>query len=380
MSTSKTLTTRTFGLEFEHISSLDIGQLRSLLEHNDISLESAQSHRDRTYSGWQVKGDGSISAQEKYPYGIELTTPPLVQKDFQQVVKAVGLAKQHGGVNASCGLHVHVAAPELVGVLVTHSSHEWQEYVVRSWQAVEPVLFSYIPMSRRTSTYCRPGIQWATKYMAINFSPLHDTRRTIEFRLHNSTLNPVKAFAFAILCRNFVDALVNKQVFAAIKPDVLKATTPRLIHTRHGGEFYLQRDETGKWLIECKNLKVETDLLAVACKDHRKQLRLDSKKYLPAFHYPHYGNAMGDLCESLMVNGMFRSFMEDRYDHITKKFGVIGAKALKSKPLTDEDDFYHEPDYDSSGIGDDNDGDPLSDEDADGGEDDSDPEERDTRF
>jgi hypothetical protein len=181
--------------------------------------------------------------------------------------------------------------------------------------------------------------------MAINFAPLYD-RRTIEFRLHNATLNPIKAFAFAMLCRNFVDKLTQMKKFVSIKPDVLKATLPKRIRTARGGDFYLQRDETGKWLIESKKLKLETDLLATAFDNHRKQLRLRGKRYLPAFHYPHYGNAFSELCELLEVNGMFRGFMEDHYDHITRKFGTVGKTLLNSGPLVDEADFYNEVDYD----------------------------------
>lgn len=345
----KRMSARTFGIELEHISKLSINHLTEAIRTEGLPTESEEGRREHAYRGWQIKGDGSISPQNKYPHGIEIASPPMTLKDYGNLLKVVAIAKRNGGVNASCGMHVHVHAPELQGVLVTRPDAHWQEYIKKAWQAVEPIMFSYMPLSRRTSSYCRPGISWGTKYMAINFSPLYN-RRTIEFRLHNATLNPMKAVAFAVLCRNFIEHMVRQTEFKAIPPGDVVGSEPKLIHTRKGGEFYLQRNKDGKWLIEGKKVKAEVDNLAMAFKDLRKDLRLTGKEYLSSFQYPQFGNAMTELCKILEVNGAFRGFIEDRYDRMLKKYGVVGTNTLQPHTVQDEANFYDEPDYDPTNV------------------------------
>lgn len=337
---------RRFGLEFEHISKWNVSDLRRELERQAVPLDSTNSSSYHEYLGWQIKQDGSITPQPKYPYGIELVTPPSSAHDYTTIKRVLSIAKTKGAVNSSCGLHVHVHAPELASVLATYPNREWQHYISEAWLAIEKVMFSYMPPSRRMSHYCRPGIQWTTKYQAINFSPLHDDRHTVEFRPHNSTLNPIKAMAFAMLCRGVVEAMVRHAKFNKLNPTAREHTKPSLIRTPRGGEFYLQRDKSGKWLIEAKKLTVEMPELPLAFKELRKELKLNGKHYLEAFHYPHYGNAMTELCELAQVNGMFRGYIEDRYDRMLKKYGAADAKTQQQRLLPDEGDFYHEPDYD----------------------------------
>ena len=340
--------TRKFGIEFEHINKLSIPQLAKVLRDNHIPVDGREGSSGREYSGWQVKGDGSITQQEKFPNGIELASPPSTIKDFPQFLKTLELVAKTGGVNSSCGLHVHVHTPELAATLAGRNVNKvWQEYVSQSWLAIEKIMFSYMPPSRRMSHYCRPGIQWSTKYQAINFSPLHDGRQTVEFRLHNATLNPVKAVAFAMLCRGIIEALSKQVKFPTkLEPTTKMHTKPQLIHTPRGGEFYLQRDKNGKWLIEAKKFKTEMEELPVAFKELKKELHLTGKDYLSAFHYPQYGNAMTELCELAGVTGMFRGYIEDRYERMLKKHGAADAKTQQQRLVPDEADFYHEPDYD----------------------------------
>ena len=361
---------RRFGIEFEHISK---NTQDTLIKH----LNEAKIHLDgyRDYSGWQVKNDGSITPQQKYPYGIELVTPPILPTKYQEVKQVLAIASKRGAINASCGLHVHVHAPELaIGLFdrnTTDTSRQrWQEYVTASWRGIEKIMFSYVPPSRRHSNFCRPGIAWHTKYMAINFSPLQDNRRTIEFRLHNATLNPLKAFAFAMLCRGIVQAMVDRKIFPVLQPTEHYGTKPQRIHTKHGSSFYLQRDKAGKWLIESQKLKEEVDELPVAFKEFRKELQLKGKNYLSAFHYPQHGNAMSQLCELAGTNGMFRSYMEDRYERMLAKHGTADTRPTEQRVLPDEADFYHEPDFDP----DDEEDAPTGDAPTGSGEDEGDPE------
>lgn len=345
---AKRLAERRFGLEFEHISKIEHQRLRNRL--TEAGLEIDDSETSRAYLGWQVKSDGSISTQPEFPFATELTSPPITIKNYKEVVKVLEIASHFGGVNSSCGLHVHVHAPELASVLFNRPNTGWLEYISKTWAAIEPVMFSYMPMSRRHNNYCRSGVQWTTKYMAMNFSSLLEERCTVEFRLHNSTLNPMKAFAFAVLCRNIVEAMVSQKELPVLQARVIKPTQPKLVHTRHNSQFYLQRDEKGRWLIEHKNDKLEADNLGVAFKEFKRKLKLTGREYLPAFHYPRFGNAMGDLCEWADYNGAFRSFTEDRYDRMVAKHGVMNVTRADSGVdiYQDEENFYHEPELEIS--------------------------------
>jgi hypothetical protein len=339
-------TNRTFGLEFEHISTTSHRQLADELTRAGVTVDpyatGTSRCREGCYSGWQVKTDGSISGATKYPTGIELVSPPMTFKTSKQVREAMKVAKKFGAVNSSCGLHVHVAAPELVRLF---DDQTIQEHVRQVWQAVEKVLFTYVPPSRRMSDYCRGGVVWGTKYQAFNTQPLSGRGRTVEFRLHNATLNADKALAFAAICVGIVEKMIQGVAPDRILPDHSQDVPPKEIKTQKGGKFYLLRNER-KWIIESPKITVEVPSLADAFKNYHKDLRLSGNHYLKAFHYPHYGNAMSKLCDFVGVNGAFRGYAEDRYERMLAKHGAADSISSADSITDDEEDYYNEPDYD----------------------------------
>jgi hypothetical protein len=332
---------RKFGIEFEHISTIDRSALGRVLAENKIVISSG-GHGD--YSGWQLKGDGSITPTGKYNNACEIASPPMLANKYQELIRALEIVSKYGAVNSSCGLHVHVSAPELS--LVVFNNAKWQQYVTSVWQAIEKLMFTYVPPSRRNNHYCRTGVVWNNKYQAINLSSLQSIRRTIEFRLHNSTLNPLKAFSFAVLCQAIVETISKSKPIVPILPDSKFNTMPKRIRTKLGGDFVLQREVSGKWMIEAKNFKTECGELNEAFKEFKRQLKLEGGNYLEAFHYPYYGNAMSQLCDWVGINGLFRGYLEDRYERMLKKHGVADNRSPQERLLPDEMDFYSEPDLD----------------------------------
>ncbi len=342
---------RTIGLEFEFISKIDRNSLTNKLQLGNIGLD-INPQRNHIYSGWHVKTDGSITTQGNFGYQIEMVTPPLHENSYHQVAKALKIAKENGGVNASCGLHCHVFAPELVDMsAIQHRALE--QFLMK----LQPVLFTFMPPSRRSNSYCRFGFELATKYMAINFSPLHGPR-TVEFRLHNATLNPVKAFSWAMLCRGIVDEMVRITRPSAVRQSTLIASpvltlTPndtsevpdKVIKTRNNTTFTLIRDD--KWAIESKILKANFPSIADGFKEFKEPLKLDSDKPLVAFRYPSHGNAIGLLCDTVGVRGMWKSYLEYRYDTMIKKHGAFDPNSVASELVNDEN-FYDEPLLDQS--------------------------------
>ena len=333
---------RLFGIEYEHVSNLDYGELAALLAQANINVDPDGIRRTNpAYSGWQVKSDGSITTCAKYQVPIELVTPPITLLHLPEITRALKIAKEHGGVNASCGLHVHVHAPELVNPVAVRPDTEYMNYIAKCWRHIEPVMFSYCPPSRRTASVCRSGVEWNTKYKAINFSPLHTSKHTVEFRLHSATLNPIKSIAFAALCVAFIDFIVKRGPLGKILPDYQqKHVKQAWITTHSGNEIGIMRDN-GIWLIKDKKLKIEAPTLSEAWK-FKADLSIKAPHYLPGFHYPMHGNAMSQLCAALGVRGMFRGFLEDRYEKLVKKHGVVGATIENELVMRDEADFFSE--------------------------------------
>ena len=246
---------RKFGIEFEHVSTIERPKLNSVLSENKVVISNGGNG---DYSGWQIKNDGSITPSGKYINSIEIASPPMLINKYQELIRVINIVSKYGAVNSSCGLHVHVAAPDLATLVFgNYASQEWQLYVSSIWQAIEKLLFTYVPPSRRNNHYCRPGVVWDNKYQAINLSSLRSSRRTIEFRLHNSTLNPLKAFSFAVLCQAIVETIGKHKALAPILPNLKVNTQPKRIRTKAGGDFVLQREVSGKWMIEAKNFKTE---------------------------------------------------------------------------------------------------------------------------
>ncbi len=94
--------------------------------------------------------DGSIN--EGDGIGRELVTPKLSGTKGKELLKTVcsELVKNKFKVNASCGLHAHIDTSEYKNNLALI------KILFQFYLAFEPVIFSYLPMSRRKNTYCLP--------------------------------------------------------------------------------------------------------------------------------------------------------------------------------------------------------------------------------
>ncbi len=343
------LSSRKFGFEFEHISRLEHQEMADLLIDEGVNVDryaTGHSHcPEGCYSGWQVKSDGSITPADEYPEGIELVSPPLTFKDHKMVQKILKIADKHGGVNSSCGLHVHVEAPELS---VGFRNSSYVNIVRDTWLRVEKTLFSYVPASRRNGDYCRSGFVVGDKYRAFNTSPLQDPKRTVEFRLHSATLNHTKAMAWAALCVAFVDYLARQQteITTELSPLLFEPVPAKQIKTR-AGTFELHR-EPNKWIVEVKKKHFEFNDLRKGHEMVLNELGLRSTNPLATFHYPAFGNAMSKLCQMVGLEGAFRGYLEERYDRMINKFGPVTNTRNPDTVVEDDEDYYNEPDYDEN--------------------------------
>lgn len=337
---------RKFGVEIEYISVLSHYDMVNELKKLNLPIDDYATGQIRCpnecYSGWQVKTDGSITVQGNYEYGIELVSPPISFANFGELKSALGIANKYGAVNSSCGLHVHVSSPELYA-----QRHDtiYTTKIHNEWAKVEQTLFSYMPLSRRTNVNCKAGITTTDRYQALNLDPLYSPRRTLEFRLHSASLNYDKISSWIMFCVKFVDRLVANKPLELIDPKVILNVQPKLIKPRNGNVFYLHRQQPN-WVIEAKKSNKEFFDLKQAWTEMKEPLKLPGLNFLSDFRFPLYGNAMTQLCHELEIKGVYRSFIEDRYDRITKKFGFYNSTHdITTLFGDDEEDFYNEPDY-----------------------------------
>jgi hypothetical protein len=337
---------RKFGVEIEHISKFSHSEMVDELKRFGLVVDDYATGHTRCpngcYSGWQVKTDGSITVQGEYEYGIELVSPPLGLNSLGELKAALGIADKYGAVNSSCGLHVHVHAPELYA---PRNNMKSLDRIITEWGKVEQTIFSYMPLSRRGNANCKSGINTSDRYQALNLDPLFSSRHTIEFRAHSASLNYDKISSWVILCIKFVNRLVTDKLLEQIDPKTILTVQPKIIKPKDGTMFYLHRPQPN-WIIEADKKQHKFGDLKLAWDKLREPLKLPGLGYLPDFRFPLYGNAMTQLCHELDIRGMFRSYLEDRYDRVTKKFGFYDStQNITTLFGEDEDDFYREPDY-----------------------------------
>jgi hypothetical protein len=148
-----------------------------------------------------------------------------------------------------------------------------------------------------------------------------------------------------MFCVKFVDHLVIDKPFELIDPQTILKVQPKIIKPRDGTLFYLHRTQPS-WVVEAKKLSKEFLDLKHAWDELKDPLKLPGLGFLPDFRFPIYGNAMTQLCHELGIKGIYRSYIEDRYDRVTKKFGFYNsAQNITTLFGDDEEDFYNEPDY-----------------------------------
>jgi hypothetical protein len=202
-----------------------------------------------------------------------------------------------------------------------------------------------MPLSRRGNVNCKAGIRTDDRYQALNLEPLYSPRRTIEFRAHSASLNYDKISSWIMFCTKFVDRLVTDKPLELVDPKTILKVQPKLIKPKDGVVFYLHRPQPS-WVIEAKKLSKDFLDLKHAWNEMKTPLKLPGLGFLHDFRFPIYGNAMTQLCRELEIKGIYRSYIEDRYDRVTKKFGFYDStKNITTLFGDDEEDFYNEPEY-----------------------------------
>jgi hypothetical protein len=203
------LTTRTYGVEIEYVNmarqtvatavatALGVPHIHVVPYHGNICEVCAQ-HIGPNYSQWKVERDGSVST------GGEVVSPILHgEQGFEQIEKvAKAIRSVGGGINAKCGLHIHVDVKSL--------SPQQRVNLLTKWYATMPSIKKFVSKTRWNNGYCSQPTttelnDWKTKILAGNDPDKGQAVRTrsmnitnfrktgtYEVRLHQGSLNAKK--------------------------------------------------------------------------------------------------------------------------------------------------------------------------------------------
>ncbi len=95
-----------------------------------------------------ITHDGSLSSNER---GKEIVTPKLSGKKGDDLLKETCslLVKHKFTVDKTCGLHVHIDMTDIMGLTEIKT-------LLLFYLVFEPVIYSYLPLSRRKNNFCLP--------------------------------------------------------------------------------------------------------------------------------------------------------------------------------------------------------------------------------
>jgi len=214
--------------EFSGTSFFECTSKRKYGAEIEALLDEGMDHLPLDRAGsWRQVQDGSLGDD-----GREHVSP-ILQGDegFYEIRRFTAVLKDWGYfVRRSCGLHVHIDGRDLDSSDVKR--------LLKLTRFYEPVLYAMLPESRRTGAYSVPLAKFPksrfriaacgeaqlkklwygsrsqsvdtkskyhhSRYYGLN---LHSWffRRSLEFRYHSGTLNPMKITNFITICQAMVD-------------------------------------------------------------------------------------------------------------------------------------------------------------------------------
>ena len=224
------------GLTRKAVASVVAETFGTIVLGPDNTVYRTRKIKDTEGRTWKVMRDSSISPESTNDefsndeHRVELVTPPLKYKDIELLQTVVQKLKSAGAVtNKSCGVHVHVdganhnpqSLRRLINFMVARqdliyealeignrADHWCQKVSARllndmrqrkdlSWGQLETIWYS--PSNDDYSGGIDHDHYNETRYHGINLHSLF-SKKTVEFRLFNSTLNDEKIKAYVQFC------------------------------------------------------------------------------------------------------------------------------------------------------------------------------------
>lgn len=201
--------TTTFGMEFE-IQGLSPARAADVLNNAGITCNATRSTHE-TAEHWKAVYDGSVSS------GAEVVSPILNPSRLNEAHKVTKALKDHGArVDRATGFHVHIG-------LNAFGNYETISKFVLNYYSMHHALAALVAPSRLNNRYCavlpqsvaerqaeftaqgNAGAFNGNRYTSLNLESI-SRHGTVEVRLHQGTLNGVKAIAWAQFIAGLIDA------------------------------------------------------------------------------------------------------------------------------------------------------------------------------
>lgn len=211
----------TFGMEFE-IQGLNPSRAADALNMAGIACNATRATHE-TADQWKAVYDGSVSN------GAEVVSPILNPSRLNEAHKVTQALKANGArVDRATGFHVHI------GLNAFRSDYGNISRFILNYYAMHSGIAALVAPSRLNNRYCNilnrayaerqaeytnnqnDGAFNGNRYTSLN---LESIRRhgTIEIRLHQGTLNGVKAIAWAQFMAALIDTSVQGVDLTAIE-------------------------------------------------------------------------------------------------------------------------------------------------------------------
>ena len=256
------------GIEYQEHDSVRFEKCLSRRKYGveiEVVTEEDSSHLPYEQLGcWKQVHDGSLGNE-----GREYVSPILHGDDgFEEIEKFTARLKEWGYVlRRNCGLHVHIDGRDL--------GCEEIKLLLKIVRYFEPVIYAMLPNSRRDGTYSVPlekfpksrfrisakdedalkRLWYGNKERNVNLkSKYHHSRyyglnihswffrRSLEFRYHSGTLNPLKITNFITICQSLVDQAKAVSKFRMAAPTNFRS------HLDHFADFLKLSDDIAHYV------------------------------------------------------------------------------------------------------------------------------------
>jgi len=202
----------TFGMEFE-IQGVSVQKAYRVLNEGGVNCEMPNSQHV-TSENWKAVYDGSVSN------GAEVVSPILNEHRLNEAVAVTKILKTAGArVDLATGFHVHI------GLNAFNGNDSLAQFIL-NYYSMHHAISSLVAPSRLTNRFCKALEQHeaeaeaefvrggrtvsrdGNRYKSLN---LMSTERhgTVEVRLHQGTLNGVKAIAWSQFIAGLIKISVN---------------------------------------------------------------------------------------------------------------------------------------------------------------------------
>lgn len=210
----------TFGVEIEAYNFTRANLIEKCVHKGLSIISSGYTHEDSQHY-YKIVSDSSLEGVNSN----EVVSPILKGDDGLNSLKSLcdSLNEIDARVNRSCGLHVHIGAANM--------SDEHYCRLVRNYQKLEPVIDSFMPLSRRAnnSRWCRSlqGIDFSNcttkrqiaaamsydRYFKVN-AMSYDRHQTVEFRQHSGSIDYTKISNWILFIAKLVEYSAKHEITA----------------------------------------------------------------------------------------------------------------------------------------------------------------------